>query len=119
MAQHNTLGIAGEHYASTELSKKGYTILEKNWRFKRDEIDLIIESTDTIAFVEVKTRTNRYAGEPESTVNISKQRRIVRAAQAYIDLHNTEKELRFDIVAIIMNSKETSFKHIENAFYPH
>ncbi len=119
MAQHNALGIAGEHYASTELSKKGYTIREKNWRYKRDEIDLIIENPEIIAFVEVKTRANRYAGEPESTVNIGKQKRIVRAAQAYIEANSTDKELRFDIVAIIMNTKEKSFKHVESAFYPH
>jgi len=52
LAQHNTLGIDGEHFACTELVKNGYKILEKNWRHKRDEIDIIVERQGCIAFIE-------------------------------------------------------------------
>ena len=118
MAQHNALGIDGELYASTELVSKGYKIVEKNWRHKRDEIDLIVEKDGEIAFVEVKTRTNRYAGNPASHVTIAKQKRIIKAAQAYIESKDIENDLRFDIISVILNKKEKSLEHIENAFYP-
>jgi len=118
LAQHNALGIDGELYASTQLVSKGYKILEKNWRYKRDEIDLIVQIDNEIAFVEVKTRTNRYAGNPASHVTIGKQKRIIKAAQAYIEINDIGQEIRFDIISIILNKKEKSFEHIENAFYP-
>lgn len=118
MAQHNALGIAGELYASTELVANGYRILEKNWRYKRDEIDLIVEKTGEVAFVEIKTRSNRFAGNPASQVTIAKQKRIIKAAQAYIELKDITKDVRFDIIAVILNNKEKSMEHIENAFYP-
>ncbi|MFT4662650.1 MAG: putative endonuclease [Patiriisocius sp.] len=118
MAHHNTLGIDGELLACTKMNEQGYKILKKNWRHKRDEIDLIIQKEGVIAFVEVKTRANRYAGPPEKHVTISKQKRIIRAAQAYVEAFDVEEELRFDIIAIVLNSKEKHINHIENAFYP-
>lgn len=112
------LGIVGEQLACTHLVGKGYKILDKNWRHRKEEIDIVAQISDTVVFVEVKTRENRYAGPPEVHVNMAKQRKIIRAAGAYVEQNNIEQELRFDIIAIIYNQKEKSINHIEEAFYP-
>jgi len=118
VAEHNEIGIRGELLAFTHLQNEGYTLLEKNWRFKRDEIDLIVRKEDLIVFVEVKTRTNDYAGEPEAAVTMAKQKKIVRVAHEYLRDREDYEEVRFDIIGIITNSKGEEINHIEDAFYP-
>lgn len=118
MLEHEDIGIAGELYACTHLRSQGYIILEKNWRYKRYEIDIIAEKQGIVCFVEVKTRENRYAGDPALAVKRGKQKHIITAADAYVKEFNISAVLRFDIIAIIMNSKETYLEHIEDAFYP-
>jgi putative endonuclease len=112
------LGREGETLASTFLIEKGFLIREKNWRFRNDEIDIIAENTDFIVIVEVKTRSGNYFGDPEIFVNKAKQRNLIRAAQAYIEKFNVDKEVRFDIISIIKTNAKTIIDHIENAFYP-
>lgn len=116
MAEHNDLGKKGESMAAEYLLKKGWSIKEQNWRFGKDEIDLIIEKADTLSFVEVKTRYNDYFGEPHEFVSKSKQRRIIRAAEHYIDKYDVDHEVQFDIVSIILNQKKQTIEHIEDAF---
>lgn len=118
MAEHNELGEAGEKVALDFLKKKGYKILETNWRFGKDEIDIIVTDKEYLVIVEVKTRTTNYFGEPESFVNKAKQRFLIRAAQAYIIRHDIDLETRFDIISIIISMNQHEIKHLEDAFYP-
>lgn len=118
MAEHNDLGRLGEEIALKHLREKGFTILNTNWRFGKDEIDIIAEKDNYLVIVEVKTRRSDFFGEPEMFVNLAKQRFLVRAAQAYTEKNNINLEVRFDIVSVIVNSSRKEVKHIEDAFYP-
>ncbi len=117
MADHNDLGNKGELFAQDFLRKKGFKILETNWRFQHKEIDIIALKDDFIVFVEVKTRQTNYFGEPFVFVDTAKQRFLVKAANEYITRFNREEEARFDIVSILYNDHKKDIQHIEDAFY--
>lgn len=118
MAEHNDLGTLGEEIAAKHLHDNGYIILATNWRFGKDEIDIIAEKGDFLIIVEVKTRRSSGFGEPEVFVNQAKQRFLVRAAQAYLEKNEVEKETRFDVISIVLNNTTRKINHIEDAFYP-
>ncbi len=118
MAEHNELGEKGEELARNFLRKKGYKIIETNWRFGKDEIDIIAIDNDYLVIVEVKTRSSNYFVEPEFAVNKKKQSFLIRAAHAYIIKKDIDLEARFDIVSIIITSQKTHINHIDFAFYP-
>lgn len=118
MAKHNELGKIGEDLAANYLLRKGYTILERNWRYSRDEIDIIVRDGNWLVIVEVKTRTSEYFGEPEMAVTSSKQKSLVRAAEGYIAEHDYRGETRFDVIGILLNHQDTELNHIEDAFLP-
>ena len=80
------------------LEKKGFRIVERNWRMGHLEVDLIAESRKEIVFAEVKARTTTYGGKlPEEYVDENKKRRITAAANAYIKYRKIEKTPRFDM----------------------
>ena len=118
MAEHNKLGKEGEEIACALLRDKGYQIVDRNWRFGKLELDIIAKKNDTLIVVEVKTRANDYYGDPEDFVPRSKQRHIIKAANEYIMQKDVNLETRFDIIAILVDGKEKTVKHLENAFYP-
>lgn len=118
MARHLEFGKKGEEIAADYLQKKGYQILEKNWRLGRNEIDLIAKNGKYIIIVEVKSRHSNYFGEPEMAVTRDKQKALIRAANAYIRIKNLADEVRFDIVSILMSKDKEQVHHIEDAFYP-
>lgn len=118
MANHNEIGKIGEELAHAFLVKKGYKVLASNYRFKHLEIDLVCEKDHTLVVVEVKTRQSSYLAGPEDTVSKSKQKGIIKCANAYITEHEIDLETRFDIISIILNAKGTHIDHIEDAFYP-
>jgi len=109
------MGAKGEKLASDFLENKGFKILEKNWRSGRYEIDIIAEEKNILVFIEVKTRTSDYYGYPEESVNTTKQEHILKAAEDYVIMHNINKEIRFDIVSIIINGNIEKIYHIEDA----
>ncbi len=110
------LGKAGEDRAATFLAKQGYRILERNYRTRNGEIDLIALHQGTLAFIEVKTRTSEAFGAPELAVTVQKQRRMVKAALGYIKYKNLHQvPCRFDVVAI-STGKERELSVIQNAF---
>jgi putative endonuclease len=119
----NPIGIIGEAEAAKMLEAKGYKILEHNWRMGHLEVDLIAENKKEIVFVEVKARTGILNGKmPEQNVDILKQRRIIAAANAYVKYHKIEKNIRLDVIGIMVDPKTheiTYTNHIENAFAPH
>lgn len=118
MAEHNDLGTLGEEIAAKHLHDKGFKILATNWRFGKDEIDIIAEKGEFLVIVEVKTRRSAGFGEPEVFVNQAKQRFLVRATQAYLEKNEVEKETRFDVISIVLNNTTRKINHIEDAFYP-
>jgi putative endonuclease len=118
MAEHNELGDKGEFLAVQYLEKQGYSILTRNWRSGKLEIDIIAQKDGFVVFVEVKTRVNNYMGEPEMAVTKKKQSQIIKAADAYFKETDCQLESRFDIISVILNSKTEEIKHIEQAFYP-
>ncbi len=95
------LGRTGERLAAEELSRRGYHILEKNFRCSYGEIDLVAEDAQDLIFVEVKTRRGSAYGLPEEAVTLRKQRKIVQVASYYLDLHTcSERSWRIDVVAV-------------------
>jgi len=118
MARHNELGKKGELVARKFLEEKGLTIVEANWRFERDEIDLIAQDGKLLVIVEVKTRSTDFFGPPEEAVNQRKEAFLIRATESYLDQNNLDCEVRFDIVAIVLNDRQCVVNHIEGAFYP-
>ena len=118
MARHNELGKQGEEIAKKFLINLGYTIMETNWRFNKDEIDIIAKDGDEIVIVEVKTRSTDYYGFPEDAVNSRKEGFLIRATEAYLEENDLDIDTRFDIVAIVSNKKGTQIHHIVDAFYP-
>lgn len=109
------LGFWGERKAAKFLKKSGYKILSRNFKCRAGEIDIIALKGDTIAFVEVKTRTSDYFGEPCEAVDLTRQRRYCNAAEQFIRLNCigfNDYVLRFDIIEI----KCGVINHIENAF---
>lgn len=118
MAKHNELGNKGEALALEYLKKQNYMIRETNWRFAKDEIDIIAEDNGMLVIVEVKTRSSNYLLEPELAVTKKKQRFLIRAANAYIEESDWEKETRFDIISIVVYPDKHELEHITDAFYP-
>lgn len=113
---HIRTGQNGEEAAAIFLQEQGYTILQKNYRHRRAEIDIIALQNEVLVFVEVKTRTTAVFGFPEAAVGAKKEEQLLAAAEAYIYQTGWEKEIRFDIIAITLAPKQ-EIHHIEDAFY--
>lgn len=122
MAEHNIVGKIGEEIACQIMRKKGFRIIETNWRFGHLEMDIIAANRKTIAFVEVKTRTSAFGDKrPEEYVDQLKQRRMAAAANAYIKNNQIELKPRFDIIGILINPETHEIveqTHLEDAFLP-
>ncbi|MCQ2345411.1 MAG: YraN family protein [Paludibacteraceae bacterium] len=117
----NRTGLFGEDTATNLLKQKGYRIIERNWKTGHLEIDIIAENKDTVAFVEVKTRSSLFNKRPEEYVDREKEQNMIVAANAYIKLTCNQKKPRFDIIGIIyqpITQAITYINHIENAFHP-
>jgi putative endonuclease len=114
---HIELGRSGENMAVTYLEEKGYKILERNWRWGREEIDIIARDGSFIVIVEVKTRSTNVFAEPEASVTKSKQKILVRAANAYVNYRRHPGEVRFDIISVIISQESNELNHIPDAFY--
>ena len=118
MAEHNITGQKGEQLAADFLSRKGFLILEINWRFKNLETDIIAVKDKLLVIAEVKTRKSNYFGEPETFVTKQKQKNLIKAAHEYIQHKDLDLEVRFDIISVVIRNNDNLINHIENAFYP-
>ena len=117
MADHRAEGKAGEDTAVDYLAKKGYHILQRNFRFRRGEIDIIAEDRDDLVFIEVKARRSRAYGLPEEALTPAKCRQIRKVARGYLFENKIEDtSCRFDIVAIEYEAGRPVIRHLENAF---
>jgi putative endonuclease len=117
MAAHNELGIWGEQCAEEYLRRKGYVILERDWKSGHRDLDIIALDGAVLVFVEVKTRRNRMFTDPETAVDYRKIRNIKLAANHYIKYRRYDGDCRFDIVSVIgQNGQLEEIEHIEEAF---
>ena len=108
-------GRLGEEIALKYIISKGGTIVEKNYRTKMGEIDLIAKMNGELVFIEVKSRSNINYGYPCEAVNYKKKRKITNVAKYYI-LDNSLEDIyvRFDVIEIYLTDKKIN--HIVNAF---
>jgi putative endonuclease len=118
MAESHNLGQTGEELAEEHLKKAGYKILFRNWKWGKNEVDIIAENKDFIVFAEVKTRSDDFRMSPVSAVNREKQKAIIRAADGYLQRYKIDKESRFDVITLIKTGDSFEIDHIEDAFYP-
>ena len=113
-------GDWGEERAARYLRLRGYRILERNFRCRQGEIDIIARKGNIVAFVEVKQRKDASHGEAREFVTLSKQRRILSAAELWLVKTGCELQPRFDVIEIYApQGTETLFpkiNHLENAF---
>ncbi len=109
-------GLQGEEMAVRFLEERGMRCVERRWREKTGEIDLIMEDGETLVFVEVKARfSSRTPGQGLRSVTAAKQRRIAKSATLYLMKRQwLQRSIRFDVVEI--NQRE--ILHIPNAFQP-
>ena len=117
MAAHNDTGHWGEAKAAAFLEENGFEIIEKNFRGRHAEIDLIVKKDKMLIFVEVKTRSGIAYGMPEEFVNVAKAKTIMRAAENYIFDNDWFFDVRFDIISILVfTNGKIEIRHIEDAF---
>ena len=110
-------GKRAEEIASELLVEKGYKILQRNFRSRFGELDLIALDRDTLVFVEVKARKNRKFGLPQEAVTKSKLWKIKKTAEYYSLLHPTlPKKLRIDVVALMFENYELVYSKIIQVF---
>lgn len=116
MAEHNILGKKGEEKAAMFLLENGYNIVARNWRYKRIEIDIIATNNEFILFVEVKTRSSSFWGNPEDSIDASRIKRMVEAADYYVQEYDVSLPVRFDVLSIVQHNDSVEIEHIDDAF---
>ncbi|MBC7720611.1 MAG: YraN family protein [Pedobacter sp.] len=118
MTNHKITGNKGEAIAADYLQEKGYTIIERNWRHKHLEVDIIASRRNKLHFVEVKTRTNTKFGLPEDSISQAKMNHLKKAAEEYLYLNNQWLKIQFDVIAITLK-KEIAIEIflIEDVFF--
>jgi putative endonuclease len=118
-------GILGENLAEKYLQQKNYTIVQKNFRTRSGEIDIIAISPDRkyLCFVEVKTRKQSSFGPPEEAVDERKIKKIMRVAEEFLFLYHKiydfeikNLNIRFDVISVEITYDDVKIEHIENAF---
>ncbi len=116
MLSHD-LGIRGEELACRYLLSKGYTILERNWRFQKAEIDILARKDETLAVIEVKTRSTKAFGDPEDFIGRNKIQLLRKAANAYVNRNSLNLEVRFDYIGIVIENNRKRLTHLEDACF--
>ena len=116
MAAHNELGTWGEKQAAHYLERKGFLMVERDWKSGHRDIDLIAVDGDTVVFVEVKTRRNRVFGEPEDAVNYLKLQHLRAAINHYVKYRHISQPIRLDVVSVIGSpqGEEPEINHFED-----
>ena len=112
-----TRGEWGEAQAADFLIQEGFRILERNFRTRFGELDLVTEKDGFLVFVEVKTRKNSRFAAAREAVTLKKQERLRTTAELWLQQHETALQPRFDVVEVYGEpGGETQILHLENAF---
>ncbi len=117
MGKHNEFGKEGEQIAVDFLLKKGYTIVYRNYRYLKAEVDILAQKENILAVVEVRSRSSDFIENIADTITPKKIKLLVAAADHYVTEANLDVEVRFDIITILKNKKRFELEHLENAFY--
>lgn len=112
----NTLGREGEDIALAFFRKKGYRIVEKNFRTAFGEIDIIARDRDVLVFIEVKTRADDSFGSPFEAVDRRKREKIRKVALCFMKKLKKEVPARFDVLSIENAGDDRRIEHIKDAF---
>jgi len=112
-----SFGKKGEDLAVDFLEKKGYQILHRNFRHKKSEIDIICSKSGLLVFVEVKSRSSKAFGPPETFVSKRQEQSILKASEAFVLDEDWHGDIRFDIIAIYKKGATEEVEHFEDAFY--
>jgi putative endonuclease len=120
MHQRQEMGRRAEDMAVRHLERQGYTVVARNQRVGRGELDVIVRRGPVLAFVEVKARRTRGCGMPEEAVTVRKQRQVIRLAELWLAarpwaLRGVE-EVRLDIVAVDLAVRPAAVRHLPAAF---
>lgn len=116
MLNNRAKGIIGENIAAEYLKEKGYRIVERNYRTKVGEIDIIAEKNGILTFVEVKARSNTNFGFPYEAVNKKKLDKIIKTSLVYMKQKGyVGYQMTYDIVEVFL-SNDGKINHIENVF---
>ena len=111
------MGRSGEDAAVTYLEARGYRILERNFRCKQGEIDIVAERGSAIVFCEVKTRRTDRWGQPSEAVDFRKQGRLRRLAAVWLSEREVRsRDIRFDVISVVAMGAELRLDHLEDAF---
>ena len=111
------LGSNGEDSAAEFLEARGHTIVERNYRCKEGELDIVSVTGDTLVFSEVKTRSSDWSGQPSEAVDWRKQARLRRLAAIWmVDRRPPHAAVRFDVLSVIVRDGQTRITHIPEAF---
>ena len=115
MAAHNELGRWGEDLAVKYLERKGYTILERDWKSGHRDIDIIARTAEELVFVEVKTRSSDDFGAPWEAVGYHKLQRLQSAINHYLHYRDIDLPVRFDVISVIATDpSHPEIEHIED-----
>ncbi|MGN0984226.1 MAG: YraN family protein [Gemmiger sp.] len=113
----NELGHTGEAVAAKYYQKRGYLLLNHNYRTRMGELDLVLYKEGTLVFAEVKTRTSTAKASPAEAVNYAKQRRLIAAAQQYLQKSPyADAAIRFDVVEVLPQESGWLVHCIPHAF---
>lgn len=116
MSNNKDIGNLGEDLASKYLEEQGYKIIERNFRCKLGEVDIIAMDAEEIVFVEVKTRKVLVYGQPKDAVNKIKQKHIYKAAEYYLLINNgLDAYTRIDVIEIYLKGEKYKINHIKKA----
>ena len=118
MSNSYNFGQEAEKRAADYYRSLGFHILQKNYRYRKAEVDLIVQKDDLLVAVEVKARSSSYFGDPQSFVSNKKIQLLVMAVDAFIQQRDLAVEVRFDIMSYTLEKSEWRLEHLVDAFYP-
>jgi putative endonuclease len=98
-------GKKGENIAADYLAAQNFSIMERNWRYKHCEVDIIASKDNCLHFIEVKTRRNDHFGYPEESIGREKMTALKKAAEAYLYRNTQWKNIQFDAISIILEGE--------------
>ena len=118
MSTTSALGVHGERIAVSYLTDRGYRVLDRNWRCREGELDIVARDSSALVFCEVKTRRGLGYGHPVEAVTVTKQRRLRTLAQRWLAAHDEHApDLRFDVVGVLVRpARPPLVRHLRAAF---
>lgn len=108
------LGWRGEEIVRFSLERQGWVLIQKHFRTREGEIDLVMKDGQTLVFVEVKTRRSRKFGLPEESITPKKLERMFAAGERYLQRHSHHGPIRFDLIVLESSAGEQTVRHYRN-----